>query len=140
MRGPRPFRLFLMLILALTPLAQSFWFVQAWQVIDAMAWPGLRTLLQGLWIVAALVVLATALDMLRVRILPRRAFGPWGRAIARLWLIASCSNNSPPPLLVTMTPLGYMAPRSKGTWYFPEVYGIIAKTVQCLPMHCNSLQ
>src|SRR6266581_3732353 len=52
MRGPRPFRLFLMLILALTPLAQSFWFVQAWQVIDAMAWPGLRTLLQGLWIVA----------------------------------------------------------------------------------------
>jgi uncharacterized protein len=90
MRGPRPFRLFLMLILALTPLAQSFWFVQAWQVIDAMAWPGLRALLQGLWIVAALVVLATALDMLRVRILPRRAFGPWGRAIARLWLIASC--------------------------------------------------
>src|SRR5437660_9714948 len=90
MRGPRPFRLFLMLILALTPLAQSFWFVQAWQVIDAIAWPGLRTLLQGLWIVAALVVLATALDMLRVRILPRRAFGPWGRATARLWLIASC--------------------------------------------------
>ena len=90
MRGPRPFRLFLMLILALTPLAQSFWFVQAWHVIDTMAWPGLRALLQGLWIVAALVVLATALDMLRVRILPRRAFGPWGRAIARLWLIASC--------------------------------------------------
>ena len=90
MRGPRPFRLFLMLILALTPLAQSFWFVQAWHVIDALAWPGLRTLLQGLWIVAALVVLAAALDMLRVRILPRRAFGPWGRAIARLWLIASC--------------------------------------------------
>ena len=76
MRGPRPFRLFLMLILALTPLAQSFWFVQAWHVIDTMAWPGLRALLQGLWIVAALVVLATALDMLRVRILPRRAFGP----------------------------------------------------------------
>src|SRR6266481_2251840 len=50
------------------------------------------------------------------------------------------SNNSPPPLIVTMTPLGYMAPRSKGTWYFPEVYGIIAKTVQCLSMHCNSLQ
>jgi len=90
MRGPRPFRLFLMLILALTPLAQSFWFVQAWHVIDALAWPGLRTLLQGLWIVAALVVLATALDMLRVRVIPRWAFGPWERAVARLWLIASC--------------------------------------------------
>ena len=90
MRGPRPFRLFLMVILALTPLVQSFWFVQAWHVINAVAWPGPRALLQGLWIIAALVVLAAALDMLRVRILPRRAFGPWGRAIVRLWLIASC--------------------------------------------------
>src|SRR5262249_12731271 len=90
MRGPRPFRLFLMVILALTPLVQSFWFARAWQVIDAVAWPGPRALLQGFWIVAALVVLAAALDMLRVRVIPRRAFGPWGRAIARLWLITSC--------------------------------------------------
>jgi hypothetical protein len=37
-------------------------------VIDAVAWPGPRTLLQGLWIVAALVVLA----------------------VVQLWLIASC--------------------------------------------------
>src|SRR5262249_33651782 len=58
----------------------SFWFGRVWRVIDAVAWPGPRTLLQGLWIVAALVVLAAALDMLRVRVLPRRAFGPWGRA------------------------------------------------------------
>ena len=49
------------------------------------------------------------------------------------------SNNSLPPLIVTMTSLGYMAPRSKETWYFPEVYGIIAKTVQCLSMRFNSL-
>src|SRR5438552_6476365 len=90
MRGPRPFRLFLMIVLALTPLAQSFWFLRAWRVIDTVAWPGPRALLQGLWIVAALVVLAAALDMLRVRVLPRRAFGPWGRAVARLWLISSC--------------------------------------------------
>jgi hypothetical protein len=79
-----------MIILALTPLAQSFWFVQAWRVIDAVAWPGVRTLLQGLLVVAAVVVLAVALDMLRVRLLPRRAFGLWGRAVVRLWLIASC--------------------------------------------------
>ena len=90
MRGPRPFRLFLMVILALTPLTQSFWFARAWHVIAAVAWPGPRALLQGLWGVAALVVLAAALDMLRVRVIPHRAFGPWARAVARLWLIASC--------------------------------------------------
>ena len=90
MRGPRPFRLFLMVILVLTPLTQSFWFAQAWHVIDAVAWPGLRMLLHGLWIVAALVVLAAVLDMLQVRILSRWACGPWGRALVRLWLIASC--------------------------------------------------
>ena len=90
MRGPRPFRIFLMVILALTPLAQSFWFLRAWRVIDAVAWLGLRALLQGLWLVATLVVLAAALDLLGVRVILRRALGPWGRAVARLWLIASC--------------------------------------------------
>src|SRR6266436_9022317 len=90
MRGPRPFRIFLMVILALTPFAQSFWFLRAWRVIDAVAWLGLRALLQGLWIVATLVVLAAALDLLGVRVILRRALGPWGRAVARLWLIASC--------------------------------------------------
>jgi hypothetical protein len=45
MRGPRPFRIFLMVILALTPLAQAFWFVWAWRLIGAVAWPGLRVLL-----------------------------------------------------------------------------------------------
>jgi hypothetical protein len=72
-------------------------------MIDALAWPALRTLLQGLWFMAACVVLATALDMLRVRILPRRAFGPWGRAIARLWLIASCLS------FLAMTAVGSLA-------------------------------
>jgi predicted MPP superfamily phosphohydrolase len=90
MRGPRPFRIFLMVILALTPLAQSFWLLRAWRVIDAVAWLGARYLLQSLWSVAALVVLATALDLLGVRVIPRRALGPWGWAVARLWLIASC--------------------------------------------------
>jgi tetratricopeptide (TPR) repeat protein len=49
------------------------------------------------------------------------------------------SNNSPPPVIVTMTPLGYRAPRSKGTWYFPKVYGIIATAVQCLSLCFHSL-
>jgi predicted MPP superfamily phosphohydrolase len=103
MRGPTPFRLFLMVILALTPLTQSFWFANAWYVIAAVDWPGPRALLQGLWVVAALVVLAAALDMLRVRVIPRRAFGPWGRAIARLWLITSCFS------FVAMTAVGSLA-------------------------------
>ena len=90
MRGPRPFRLFLMCILVLTPLAQTFWFLWAWRVINAVAWTEARALLQGLWSVAALAVLATALDLLRVRVLPRRAIGPWTRAGGQLWLMASC--------------------------------------------------
>jgi predicted MPP superfamily phosphohydrolase len=90
MRGPKPFRMFLMVILALTPLAQTFWFGQAWQVIDAVTWSGLRYLLLALWIATGLLVLGTVLDLLVGPVIPRRGLGPWGRAIARLWLIASC--------------------------------------------------
>jgi len=90
MRGPRPFRIFLMVILAFTPLAQAFWFIQAWRVIDAVAWPGPRYVLQGLWLGAALVMLAAGLELLVGPVIPRRALGAWGRAVVRLWLIASC--------------------------------------------------
>jgi hypothetical protein len=90
MRGPRPFRIFLMVILALTPLAHAFWFVQAWRVLDAVVWLGLRDVLQGFWVAAALVVLAAGLDLLGVRVIPRQALRPWGQAVARLWLIAAC--------------------------------------------------
>jgi predicted MPP superfamily phosphohydrolase len=79
-----------MVILALTPLAQPFWFIQAWRALDAVTWPVARSLLQGLWVAAALIVLATALDLLLGQLILRRVFGPWGRAVARLWLIASC--------------------------------------------------
>jgi hypothetical protein len=84
MRGPRPFRISLMVILALTPLAQAFWCVWAWRVSAAVAWPGPRVLLQGLWVVAVLVVLAAGLDLLGVRVIPRRVLGPWRRAVARM--------------------------------------------------------
>jgi uncharacterized protein len=46
--------------------------------------------LQGLWVTAVLVVLAAGLDLLGVRVVPRQALRPWGRAVARIWLIASC--------------------------------------------------
>jgi predicted MPP superfamily phosphohydrolase len=90
MRGPRPFRIFLMGILALTPVAQACWFAWAWRLIGAVAGPGTHVLLQGLWVTAVLVVLAAGLDLLGVRVLPRPAQRPWGRAVARIWLIASC--------------------------------------------------
>lgn len=90
MRGPRPLWMFLLVILALTPLAQHFWFIRAWHLIDAIAWPGSRHLLQSLWMAAVLVVLAAVLDLLVGSVLPRRGLGPWGRGISRLWLIASC--------------------------------------------------
>ena len=90
MRGPRPFRIFLMVILVLTPLAQYFWFIRAWHLIDAMAWPWLRYLGQSLWLAAVLVVLASVLDLIVGHRLLRRDLWPWRRAGARLWLIASC--------------------------------------------------
>ena len=82
--------MFLVVILALTPLAQPFWFGRAWWVIDAIAWLGPRYLLQSLWMVAVLVVLAAVLDLTAGHRLSRRDLWPWGRAVARLWLIASC--------------------------------------------------
>src|SRR5262245_57076759 len=91
MRGPRPFRIFLMVILVLTPLAQYFWFVRAWHLIDALTWPGLRYLGQSLWLAAVLVVLAAVLDLMVGHRILRRDLWPWGRAGARLWLIASCA-------------------------------------------------
>ena len=87
MRGPRPFRMFLLVILALTPLAQYFWFSRAWYLIEAVAWPEPRYLLQSLWMA---VVLAAVLDLLVGSVLPGRDLWPWGRALSRLWLIASC--------------------------------------------------
>jgi hypothetical protein len=79
-----------MVILALTPLGQAFWFGWAWQVVGTVPWTTPRYLLQGLWGVAALVVLATGIELLVGPVIPRRVLGAWGRAGARLWLIASC--------------------------------------------------
>lgn len=79
-----------MIILVLTPLAQVFWFGQAWHVIDAVAWSEPRYLLQALWMAAGLLVLATVVDLLVGPVIPRRGLGPWTLAVSRLWLIASC--------------------------------------------------
>jgi predicted MPP superfamily phosphohydrolase len=91
MRGLMAYRvMFLVVVLALMSLAQRFWFVRAWRVIDTIAWPGPRYLLRSLWIVAVLVVLAAVLDPMVGQVIPRRGLGHWGLAVSRLWLIASC--------------------------------------------------
>jgi hypothetical protein len=56
-------------------------------VIDAIAWPGPRYLLQSLWMVAVLVMLAVVLDLTVGHMISRRDLWPWGRAVGRLWLI-----------------------------------------------------
>jgi hypothetical protein len=76
MRGPRPFRIFSTVILALTPPTQTFWFAWAWRAIGAVAWPEPRVLLQGLWMAAVLVVVTAGLDLLSVRVISRRAQRP----------------------------------------------------------------
>jgi hypothetical protein len=83
-------RIFLLVILLLTPLAQYFWFTRAWHVIDAMAWPWLRSLGQSLWLMAMVVILAAVLDLMLGHRFGRRDLWPWRRAGLRLWLIASC--------------------------------------------------
>jgi predicted MPP superfamily phosphohydrolase len=90
MGGFMSFRMMLLVIVpALMCLGQGFWFVRAWRVIDAMAWPRARSLLRGLWMGAALVVLATVLDPMVGPVIPRRGVGPWVLAVSRLWVIAS---------------------------------------------------
>src|SRR2546430_14795300 len=90
MGGFMSFRMMLLVIVpALMCLGQGFWFVRAWRVIDAMAWPRARSLLRGLWMGAALVVLATVLDPMVGPVIPRRGVGPWVLAGSRLWVIAS---------------------------------------------------
>jgi uncharacterized protein len=91
MRGLLPWRVITpVIVLTLLCLGQGFWFVRAWRVIDAMAWPGPRALLRGVWMVAALVVLTTLLDLLVGPLIPRRGLGTWILAVSRLWVMASC--------------------------------------------------
>jgi len=59
MRGVIHFPLILLVFLSLMFVAQRFWFVRAWRLIDTVAQPAWRYLLQGLWI-AAIVLLLTA--------------------------------------------------------------------------------
>jgi uncharacterized protein len=84
------FRLiFLFVFLSLMYLVQRFWFVRAWRFIIAIARPGRRYMLQGLWIVAVLVLLVTSLDPILGHFIPRQGLGNWVLSVSRLWLVGS---------------------------------------------------
>ena len=75
--------------LAAIVFIQRFWFVNAWRWIeDLQRGPG-RYLLQGIWIAALLVMLATFFEPFFGRLVPKGPFGTWLTGGARVWLVAS---------------------------------------------------
>jgi uncharacterized protein len=75
--------------LALIVLIQRFWLVSAWRWTQAAMPPAARYALQGLWIAAVLVLLASLLEPFVGRVLPRGTVGSWIVGGARVWLLAS---------------------------------------------------
>jgi uncharacterized protein len=75
--------------LGLLVFIQRFWFASAWRWIDQVARGNTRHFLQGLWFVAALVLLSSLLEPLMGRIWPRSGIGSFLVALSRVWLVAS---------------------------------------------------
>jgi uncharacterized protein len=75
--------------LALIVLIQRFWLVGAWRWTQAAMPASARYLLQGLWVAAVLVLLASFLEPFVGRMLPRGPVGTWLVGGARVWLLAS---------------------------------------------------
>jgi Calcineurin-like phosphoesterase len=90
MRGFIHFPLiFLVVFLSLMFVAQRFWFVRAWRLIDTIVWPAWRYLLQGLWIAAIVLLLTAVFAPIFSHWSPRRDLAAWLISISRLWLVAS---------------------------------------------------
>jgi len=90
MRGLILYRFaFLIVLLLVLYIVQRFWFLRAWRLVGAVTEPGWRHLLNGLLVAAAAVVLATILDPMLGRFIPRQGLGNWVVATSRVWLIAS---------------------------------------------------
>ena len=75
--------------LALIVLIQRFWLVNAWRWTQAAMPASARYLLQGLWVAAVLVLLASFLEPFVGRMLPPGPIGTWLVGGARVWLLAS---------------------------------------------------
>ena len=80
---------FFLALLALIVLVQQFWFGSAWQRIQSVSKPAARQVLQGIWIAALALFLATFLDPFLGGFIPRRGLGLWLVSSSRLWLFAS---------------------------------------------------
>jgi predicted MPP superfamily phosphohydrolase len=90
MRGLVLYRfVFLVVMLSVLYIVQRFWFLRAWRLVAGVTEPGWRYLLNGLLITAVLVVLATILDPMLGRFIPRHGLGSWIVATSRVWLVAS---------------------------------------------------
>jgi predicted MPP superfamily phosphohydrolase len=89
MRGLIHFPLILLVLLSLMFVAQRFWFVRAWRLIDTAARPEWRYLLQGLWIAAIVLLLTAVFAPIFSHWSPRRDLAIWLISISRLWLVAS---------------------------------------------------
>ena len=89
MRGLIHFPLILLVFLSLMFVAQRFWFVRAWRLIETVARPAWRYLLQGLWIVAIVLLLTAVFVPFFGHWSPRRDLAIWLISISRLWLVAS---------------------------------------------------
>ena len=75
--------------LGLLVFIQRFWFVSAWRRIGGVAQGNTRLLLQGAWVVAAVVLLSSLLEPLLGRLWPRNEIGSLLVALSRVWLVAS---------------------------------------------------
>ena len=75
--------------LALMIFVQRFWFLSAWQRIQTVNKPVVRQVLQGIWVAALVLFLATFIDPFIGGVIPRRGVGLWLISASRLWLFAS---------------------------------------------------
>ncbi|HKD02585.1 MAG TPA: metallophosphoesterase [Terriglobales bacterium] len=75
--------------LGLIVFIQRFWFLNAWRAIDGVTRAGARHALQGLWTLAAVLLLSSLLESFLGRIWPRGGIGSSLVAISRVWLVAS---------------------------------------------------
>ena len=75
--------------LAVIVLIQRFWLVNAWRWTQAAMPASARYVLQGLWVLAVLVLIGSFLEPFVGRLLPRGALSIWLVGAARVWFLAS---------------------------------------------------
>ena len=75
--------------LGLIVFIQQFWFVSAWRWIQGVSRDGMRHTLEGLWVIAMVLLLSSLLEPFFGRVWPRGGIGSSLVAISRVWLVAS---------------------------------------------------